>query len=126
MSSKSIDELIQILNSSPEVEKELNDVQMFIRDLEIVESKSKVRSAHIFWAYMLWKEAGNGKEAILNRNNFFKQFKKYFKSGRVGKYRYYFINGDNIEVNRRVHMEIMKDYYIEKEHQKWQKRKKET
>lgn len=122
MNSKSLEELLSILEASEDkVERLPSEIEMFIRDFELVPSEEKIRSTHIYWIYLNWKEAGNGEEKALMRDMFFRQFKKHFKAGRVGKYRYYFVSGENFAVSRGQRLELMEDLKQERQHRQWLK-----
>ena len=122
MSSKTTEELLAILEASKdEVEKNPTDIELFIRDHEIVPSDNKVRSSYIYWAYMNWKEQGNGFEAPLARLPFFRRFSKYFKSGRMGHFRYYKINGEKLRISRCEHDALVEDLKQERQHRQWLK-----
>lgn len=124
MSSKRLEELLSILESSEDlVEKLPTDIELFIRDKELVPSNEKIRTGYIYWNYLKWKEQGNGTEEIYTRNAFFKSFSKFFKTGRKARYRYYNVSGEHLGVSRLEHLELLKDLELERQQQKWQKQK---
>jgi hypothetical protein len=123
MSEKTTEELLALLDQEGEAVP-LSELELFIRDLNIVEAQTKVPARVIYWEYMKWKENGNGTEEILNRRNFFIQFKKLFKYGK-DKVAYYLIDNGSFDMSRWEMEAIMYDLRNERKHYKWL-RKKET
>lgn len=125
MSSKSIEELLAILESSQDVERLPTDVEQFIKDYELSSSEERVKASHIYWTYLNWKEKGNGREEVLTKCTFFKNFKKFFKVGRIGKHRFYFVTGEYVRVSRGEEKKLAEDVKLERQHRQWLKQRKE-
>jgi hypothetical protein len=88
MSSKSIEDLINLVLTDGEEILPENDVLWFIRDWPIEASETeRVPAKVIYWYYIKWKNAGNGYKTALTQDQFFKLFRPKFSR--------YIMRGDN-------------------------------
>lgn len=128
MSSKSLEELLGILQTSEDVVEHLpSEIEQFIAFMEIEPSDTeKVHARIIFWKYMQWKIKGCGTDEVLSRIEFFRQFSKRFKRGK-DKLRFYRIKKNRFMLSRWEREEIQNDLQLERKQHLWlrQKRKKE-
>jgi len=108
-SKKSLEELLEILtNSVDEVVRLPTDIEQFISDKEIESSDTeKVPNGVVYYTYLKWKQRGYGTQHILHREAFFKEFGKFFKSGRHD-YRYYRIKTGGFYTSKQEREEILK------------------
>ena len=122
MSSKSLEELLAIINSTEDtVEHNLSEIEMFIKDMEIEASDTeRVDARVIFWFYMKWKMAGNGFDP-LPRVWFFREFNKRFKRGKSGNNRNYWIKKERFTISRWEKEEMQNDLQLERK--EWQRRR---
>lgn len=89
--SSELDELLALLDKYKDIPG--NEIEYFIKDLNIVSSKKTTHTYIIYWVYLKWK-VNVGKEPI-PRNVFFKQFKKYFKQASRDRVRRYYVQSNN-------------------------------
>lgn len=128
MSSKSLEELLELLYQSTDtVEKLASEMDMFVQDHEIEPSETdKVDARVIYWIYLRWKLGGHGTESALSRVEFSRQMSKRFKRGK-DKERYFRIKKNQFRLSEDEREELQNDLQLERRHQKWlrNRRKKE-
>lgn len=122
-SNKSTEDLLGLLQGSEDTEQ-LDDVQCFIRDMEMEHSDTeKVHAVVVYWFYMIWKANGGGQEGVLlNRNRFFRKLSKYFQRGRHRSV-FYKIKKEKFLVSRAERKLIKADFKAERKRITWRKRK---
>lgn len=103
MSNLTSEELIKFLEEvqvKKEVKKkESYSVNKFIKEWEVTAGGDRVPNYVIFYTYRVkWKGQFNShKEKI---QVFFKTFSNYFKRGRTGKGKYYFLDGSKFNLTK--------------------------
>lgn len=93
--SSELDELLALLDEHKSIAG--NEIEHFIKDINIVSSKKTTHTYIIYWVYLKWK-LSDDKEPI-PRNVFFKQFKKYFKSASRDRVRRYYVESNNFKLH---------------------------
>lgn len=126
--SKTVDELLEILNSDTRFGDERDD---FFSDIKAEpDINTKTKAFIIYWVYLKWK-VNKGGEPI-DRRSFFKGLKSRFKHKNT-KRNYYYVKSDSFNLTKeekkliKQHLKEEKRYYNERRRRKkislWQKRK---
>lgn len=107
-----LDELLELLNKrveekeaekSPKPEKK-ESVQRFIENKHIRKGLDRVPNYVIFFTYMKKYKARVGEEKW-SKVHFFRLFNRYFDQARVGKQRYYVLDGSSFDLTREGRIE---------------------
>ena len=107
-----LDELLDILENklkekeaekSPTLEKK-ESVQRFIEKKSIRKGLDRVPNYVIFFTYMKKYKAEVGEEKW-SKVHFFRLFNRYFDQARVGKQRYYVLDGSSFDLTREGRIE---------------------
>lgn len=103
--------LLKLVSSNDNIkrEKKVNaqdvlTISKFIDEMEMTEGDIKVPNSVIYYNYKyLWKRVPD--DIKVNRIVFFRNLNKLFKSGRIGAYRYYFLNESKMDISKAARQE---------------------
>lgn len=114
------DELISLALSrkGPVDMGKLTEASKFIYDLQIKNGDTPVPLTVIYYTYKLWKGFDNKKQ---NRNQFFRDFGKYFTQYRGTGGRYYLLNPEPFDMSEEMYWESRND--LKREQSRSPKRK---
>ena len=106
MSNTTLDELLEKIDqlekggveAAPSVEEKqtARSVMEFIQTFEIMQGDTRVPNYKIFYDYISWDRFQSTK---LSKTEFFRQFGKYFDSGRGNKGRYYLLDENSFDLS---------------------------
>lgn len=84
-------ELLDLLEKNKDVPG--SEIEHFIKEHKIVESKKTTTNLVIYYVYLIWKLKIGGEP--IPRSSFFKQFKRYFKPASRDTVRRYYVQSDS-------------------------------